>query len=304
MSYQRRSAFTISIFVPDGNPEGLKIVEKTNWTGKAVVSSRSQFPEVRKRPEFEQTGVYLLIGTLDTADLPVIYVGEGDPVKPRLDQHFTEKDFWTWSVLFTSKNLNKAHVQYLEARLVALAKEAKRCELDNANNPQLPTLSESDEAWMEGFLGEMLSIYPILGLSVFETPSSPPPAPTSGTATPVASSFAEPTKLVLYIRAKGLQARGFEAPEGFVVAAGSYAVQEIQPSMPDSSRERRETLIKQGVLVNDGKYLKFTQDYTFGSPSGSADVILGSSVNGRTEWKDIQGRTLKQLQALAVGRTV
>jgi len=93
MSNQRKGGFTISIFVPDGNPEGLRFVEKTNWTGKAVVTSRAQFLEARKRPEFDQTGVYLLVGPSESSNLPIVYVGEGDPVKQRLEQHYTEKDF-------------------------------------------------------------------------------------------------------------------------------------------------------------------------------------------------------------------
>jgi Domain of unknown function (DUF4357) len=35
----------------------------------------------------------------------------------------------------------------------------------------------------------------------------------------------------------------------------------------------------------------------FSSPSAAATVVLGRSANGRIEWKDAQGRTLKELQA-------
>jgi hypothetical protein len=41
---------------------------------------------------------------------------------------------------------------------------------------------------------------------------------------------------------------------------------------------------------------RFTQDYSFSSPSTAAAVVLGRSANGRIEWKDAQGRTLKALQ--------
>jgi hypothetical protein len=79
-------------------------------------------------------------------DLPTVYIGEGDPVKARLESHYAKKDFWTTAVVFTSKDatLNKAHVQHLEARLVELARGAKRCQLNNVNTPSLPSLSESD----------------------------------------------------------------------------------------------------------------------------------------------------------------
>ena len=85
-----------------------------------------------------------------------------------------------------------------------------------------------------------------------------------------------------------------------MVLAGSTAVQRTQPSMPSSSVDQRNHLIKQGVLGEDGNRMKFIQDYTFGSPSGAADVILGGSINGRIEWKNAEGKTLKALQSLAI----
>ena len=120
--------FTLEIFVADGDPDGLRIVERTNWSGKAVIFPRAIYPEVREREEFIKTGVYLLLGPQDDGDGETIYIGEGDPVRPRLENHHANKDFWTRAVFFvaSSGKLNKAHVQYLEARLVNLALAAKR----------------------------------------------------------------------------------------------------------------------------------------------------------------------------------
>lgn len=33
--------FTIKIFVPDGSADGLRIVEKSNWSGRGIVCPRS-----------------------------------------------------------------------------------------------------------------------------------------------------------------------------------------------------------------------------------------------------------------------
>jgi hypothetical protein len=59
----------------------------------------------------------------------------------------------------------------------------------------------------------------------------------------------------------------------------------------------RQELIGNGVLVAEGSGYRFSQDYVFTSPSTAAAVVLGRSANGRIEWKDGQGRTLKELQA-------
>ena len=54
--------FSLRIFVADGDPDGLRIVEKSNWIGKALVFPRALLPQVKARPELAQTGVYLLLG--------------------------------------------------------------------------------------------------------------------------------------------------------------------------------------------------------------------------------------------------
>ena len=47
---------SIKIFLVDGTPDGLRFVERSNWTGRALVVSRSEYPEVRSRPEFGNPG--------------------------------------------------------------------------------------------------------------------------------------------------------------------------------------------------------------------------------------------------------
>lgn len=130
-------AFSIKIFVPNGDPDGLRVIEKSNWTGVGVVFRRSNYREAVTRPEIERTGVYMLVGGSSDSALPMVYVGEGDPVKDRLAQHQQKKDFWDWAIFFTTKDhsLNKAHVQHLEARLHELARDAKQCNLDNIQCP-------------------------------------------------------------------------------------------------------------------------------------------------------------------------
>ena len=52
--------FSLRIFVADGDPDGLRIVDKSNWIGKALVFPRALLPQIKVRPELAQTGVYLL----------------------------------------------------------------------------------------------------------------------------------------------------------------------------------------------------------------------------------------------------
>jgi hypothetical protein len=281
--------FSLRIFVADGDPDGLRIVERSNWVGRALVFPRlaMALPSVATRPELQQTGVYLLLAPREDGEGDRLYIGEGDPIKPRLASHHSgtaQKDFWTRAICFVSmgQGLNKAHVQFLEANLIRLAKQAKRVPLDveNKRSETEPTLSEADRADMQVFLQHMLGMLPVLGVHAFE---QPPQAP--------AASAPE-----LTCKGKGLLARGYESTQGFVVKAGSQAAVQAVPSVPPGTLAMRQQLQDLGVMVEQGNTYAFTQDYAFSSPSTAASVVLGRSANGRLEWKDAQGRALKVLQ--------
>lgn len=272
--------YSIRIFLPGGDPAGLRTIEKSNWTGAGLVIPRTTYADARSRRELKRAGIYILVGPPEESGLPRIYIGEGDPVGPRLDQHASKKDFWITAIAFTSKdeNLNKAHVQYLESRLVELATKAKRCVLDNGNVPTLPSLAEAEAADAEGFLAEIQLCLPILGLSVF-TPAT-------------ASTNRKPLQII----AKGITAKGLPTSEGFVVIAGSSAVIGEVASCPSAVKSMRAALVQNGVLELSGDSYVFTQDYVFGSPSTAASVVQGRSANGRVDWKDSKGRTLNEIQ--------
>jgi hypothetical protein len=210
---------SIKIFLADGTPDGFKVVEKSNWTGKAIVCSRAQFPSVKKHEVFSRTGVYLLIGTDDSNDLPKAYIGEGDPVLQRLESHERNKEFWETMIVFTSKdqNLNKAHIQYIESRLVEIARAAKRCILDNGNSPTQPALSEAEVADIEAFLSEMRLVYSVLGVKIFDIPE-------------VTSEVALDSAILQLKSDSEVIATGQDKPEGFIVMKGSHCLKKESPS--------------------------------------------------------------------------
>ena len=280
--------FTIRIFAAAAEMEGLRLVEKSNWSGKGVVCPRALLRAARSRNEFAKPAVYILTGPSEDSALTRIYVGEGDPVGPRLDNHAAKKDFWTSLILFCAKddNLNKAHIQHLEARLVALARKAQRAELDNSNTPELPTLSEAESAEAEGFLAEMLLCLPLIGVQAFEQAES-------------LRSQSEPLELI----GKGIRARGYDTAGGFLVKKGSQAVSSVVPSTHQYIRDLRRVLLQQGVFADKGTVWELTKDHQFDSPTAAASALLGKSTNGRIRWKNKLGKTLRELQDATAGGT-
>lgn len=275
-------SFSIKIFVPGGDPDGIRIIEKSNWSGSGISFPRALVKEAKTRRELDRTGVYVLTSPPEQSGLPRVYVGEGDPIRQRVEQHAAQKDFWTHCIGFTSKdgNLNKAHVQYLESRLVTLATQAKRCVLENSNAPALPSLSESDAAEVEAFLEEVLLCLPVLGVSVFNK----------------AGAVAIKPNKTLYLSGKGIHAQGAETQDGFLVRAGSTASHTESPSCHVFLKEIRAALLANGALKPAADGYVFTQDYLFASPSSAAGVALGRPANGRIEWKLKDGTTLKEIQ--------
>src|SRR3954451_16766597 len=86
--------FNIRVHFPEGEPRGLRIVEKSGWNGYGLISPRQRFSAVRHRTEFAQAGVYLLIGAQNENELPEVYIGEADPLVDRLVQHARSEHPW------------------------------------------------------------------------------------------------------------------------------------------------------------------------------------------------------------------
>lgn len=269
--------------VPWGDSDALKILERANWIGYGMVFPRSLY--LRAVAEYGQylgrLGVYVLAGNDEETQVPKLYVGQG-LVKDRLAIHRATKEFWTKVYVFTSKDdsLNKAHLDYIESRLISLAKDSRRATCENDVTPLPKHLAGHDSTVADTFLGDLLEALPILGFDAFRVPTM--------------SVLNRSAQLVL--RGKGAEAFGADAADGFQVAEGSTAAPEVAPACPRATVLLRDNLLKLGVLERSGDGLRFVRSYSFTSPSLAAGVVLGYSVNGREAWADASGTTLKELQ--------
>lgn len=152
---------TIKLFLPRGDAKSLRTAEISNWTGKAIAAPRTELDELLLRDELEKAGVYILTGADPLSGSPRAYIGEAEIIRERLKQH-KSKEFWISALVFVSKdeNLTKAHVRYLESRLLAEAAEVGRftIEQNQAGGSKLP---ESDREDMEVFLSRIRQLLPV-----------------------------------------------------------------------------------------------------------------------------------------------
>ena len=165
-------SFSVRIYLQDGHVDGVKVVARSKWSGRALVIPRSSLPEEINRDELNAPGVYVLIGPAAQQGRETIYVGASDPISADLKRHAVDKSFWSWTIVCSSKHdsLTLAHSEYIKARLIKLAQETGKATLDNQETSELPPLDDADIDYAKTFLDHMLSIYPTLGLRAFEGP--------------------------------------------------------------------------------------------------------------------------------------
>jgi hypothetical protein len=276
---------TIKLFLPHGNAKRLRVGEVSNWTGKALAAPRTELDDLLQRDEAENSGVYFLFGSDPETGESLAYIGEAEVIRDRLKQHKV-RDFWNSVVIFVSKdeNLTKAHIRYLENRIIQEAKKTARYRLENSNssNPKLP---ESDREDMEVFLSRIRQMLPVLGSDLL-TPIIDP-----------IKNLKPETPLIC--KNKDAVAYGKRTETGFVVFKASTAVLTERPSAETQHPyviALRKKLVQDGALEAKDNLLLFIRDTAFDSPSAAAAVIHGGGANGLTAWKNESGKMLKDLE--------
>ena len=296
-------SFNITFSFPLG-PAGPQIIKKSDWPGNGICFSRPVFDAIRnhslfndpRNPLIKAPGVYILWERGE--EYPCAYIGESENPSDRIYNHGRDEDkeFWTWAIIFGG-DLNKAHIQYLEAELVALAESAKRCKRVKANTTRKRHLGMADKIKAEGFLRNMRLCLPIIGVNFFEKPLVPPKTSQNPQSISTEDQTSMPiTQRELFLTGSGgVDAKGYYSGSEFVVLEGSKSSKTQKQYLLPIWGKIREVLLQKGVWKDDGETFVFTQDYAFNSPSRASSVCLGRSSNGLTVWKDENGLSLRDL---------
>lgn len=274
---------SLELFFIDGKPDGMQTAEMFNWTGHVLLTPRTRVKAALERKESRHTGIYLLLGEKDGR--PFAYIGEGENIAERIKEHNKTRDWWTHAALVSTgaNTLNKAHVKYLEARLVEIALSTKQRDLENSVAPARPSLSEAALSNMEAFLEYLLMVLPALRIDLFlENTKQLDPQETASCPTgPVSPEFE------LVIKKNDLAARARLIDGEFVVLQGSTArlQWEGKGSWDSGYAKLHEDLVRKEVLVPNGDRCVFAKSYAFQSVSAAAAVVTGRPAAGTTEWK-------------------
>lgn len=166
-----RKSFSVRIFLQDGHADGVRIVSRSKWSGRGLVIPRAAFAEELGRAELKDPGIYLLVGVTAAADRPALCIGAADPVCAGLAQFGVNGQTWSTAIIFTCKenSLGLPQYQLIDARLLQLAQSADRAEIYSADHCEPPHLSAAESIAAETFLDYVLGLYPLFGVTAFES---------------------------------------------------------------------------------------------------------------------------------------
>ena len=289
---------SINLFLMDGDADGRVKCTLANWTGVVYKIPRTDLDKCKERKDLKQSGVYFLFGIDDHTDRPVVYIGQagarknGEGLLNRLSEHRrnSEKDYWKDAVAITTSNnsFGPTEISYLENYFYNLALKVGRYEVKNGNDPTPGNITEEKESELQEFIDYTKLIIGTLGYKVFT-----PLVPTHHDVEQKTDQSDGDALVYLKRTIKNIgltvTAAGKQTAEGFVVLKGSIiSPDENSKNISSGIRKRRQTAkIENNILQ---------EDVLFDSPSGAADFVVGNSLNGWTEWKSEDGRTLRELE--------
>ena len=271
---------TIQIYLPFGDPQGLRVAEVTTRTVQVFDVPRSEVGPFFDMPESDQVAVYFLFGDETEDSRTQCYVGQTNSCRQRFKDHLKTKAFWTRALVAVSRTNTKTdtHARYLEWKSIRDGVEAARYKIENGNAGVRPHTPAPLEAECKEIFDTISTLLATLGFPLFQ---------------PLATAAPKSTDHVVFCTSRGAEAKGIYSSDGLTVFKGSKcAVTPTAKATPESVHARRRRMIEDGTLEIVQDVPVFARDTLFKTPSGAADVILFRSANGWTEWKTRTGVSL------------
>lgn len=276
---------TIQIFLPEGDPRGIRIAEITTRIVQVIEVPRSLISDFIRMPESDQVAVYFLFGESEDGAEQNVYIGQTGDLRARLTKHNKDKDFWERALILISRtnSMTQTHALFLEWLCIQEAKKAARYSIENSTGGTKPHTPKPLEADCYEIHSTGHTLLASLGYPVFDSVVKNQPTAHNDD--------------LFYCKASGSNGKGLYTEEGFVVLKGSIGRKENVPSIIGTAGERlRERLLESGVTRVAGETVIFEKDHLFKSPSMAALSLMGRTCNGWLDWKDKNGKTLDEVK--------
>ncbi|WP_427137636.1 GIY-YIG nuclease family protein [Psychrobacillus psychrodurans] len=235
---------TIQIFLPDGNPGGVKFVEVTNRTVQAILIPRSLLKDIKERPEVQNVALYFLFGDNEEVSRTEVYIGEAEVGYERLKQHNVGKDFWDVAVLVVTNNnqnqFTKADVKFLEHLAYTVAEEAGRYAINQTipTNPFIPEWRKED---LLDVFETITLLLGTLGYPLFES--------YRGKSNGISTTQDNDEEL-FYCSRRDSEAFGKWTEDGFIVYQGSKMASQSSPGFESKLDKHNEKFKNSWMMVS------------------------------------------------------
>lgn len=285
---------TIQIFLPTGDPQGIRVASITTRIIRVFDVPRSALSEFMAMEESSQVGLYFLFGESEESDQPLAYIGQTGSLRDRLSTHHKSKEFWNRALVAVSltHSLTNTHVSFLEWLSILQATEVGRFTLENEKAGSRPHAPRPLEAECMEIHETIRTLLATLGYPIFE------PLIRRRAADERGDAGRESEDELYFCRGSGAEGRGRRTDDGFVVLEGSTGRFETTPSFDPHNQQLRSELIDKGVLSVQGDRIRFERNYLFKKPSPAAACLMGRPANGMTEWKNRLGISLGDVSRL------
>ena len=264
----------ITIFQMEDIENSPKRIDISGLTMTIIYIPRQNIKDLLdKEDDFNRPGVYILKFDPDNDDYSEkIYIGEGEPLKTRINQHLKnpEMDFKECVIITSTREneLTKSHIKNMESKLYDIAVEAKNSEIYNSNKPTKSSLSKADEDLVDDFIKQIKIILPLCGFNCFVA-----------TTTQVINNSE-----IYNIKINNITAEMIIEDNKYIVKKGSLANIKTAPKYSQIYKETRKKLLNNNDIVQENDVYVFKENIIFSSSSHAASVVLGYNVSGLETW--------------------
>lgn len=278
----------INLTLIDGTAEGtLKCVNKVQ-NGTIYRINRNDISNHLNMPEMRQCGIYFLIG--DINGMQSVYIGQantrknGNGVLGRVLEHKNQKeDYWREAFILVSStnSIGATELNYLENQFCNMVIEAGHYNVVNASDPNSGNYNDEIEIIMDPLIEYTSTCLKVLGYDLFS----------------ISQNNNSTEKMAKYHINKEGKSTGRKVNaqiefynNKYRLKKGSLVALETTTSCPESiltmRNEFKKYISKEGIVKGD---------IDFNSPSTLAKFVTLSSVNGKVEIRDENGRSIKNV---------
>lgn len=294
----------------DGEAKGLRLCNCVGSLITTVYMPRSYLARA-KQLGLPSRGIYFLL-KVDGTVIKKMYVGQTTQGINRLNDHNAKRKWWDRAVLFLSDDFNNFTldtVNGLEKYAIEKAMGTMPAILENKVAPKYQIMP-FQKPFIESLYHEVEFMMAALGVKLVSPAAAAPNAqagkkqvakkvqpvvtqPAHASAPPQGGMAVTMTRRGISV--SGVYSGGAKGTLTLHAGAAVDIAAKIKPK-DKGTLALRQQLAAQGKLVSqDGNLATLGEDVTFASPTAAAQFVYGGSINGRVNWKDASGKSIKDV---------